>query len=244
MMSRIPFYIGNFVTMFVPNGGRRSRVRGNINRILYTPRIKRFIWRTYHERVKSVKFVRQINLNRVCLVVNDKYYVKIFRNITNERVKNYQELMDFIQPRISVKMPKVYADKKMAMYVSEKVPGRNIEEVDWNDVLKNEDKIIAQVKKIISEIQGIDIKSIPHHERYMHSLQPERLPEPPTDKPHYVLAHFDLNESNFLFDDDMNIIGLIDWDMCSITKNPDTDMSIFTFFWERKKHAMQYSAQQ
>ena len=70
-MSKIPFYIGNFVTMFVPDGARRARVRGNINRILYTPRIKRFIWRTYHERAKSIKFVRQINLNRVCLVVND-----------------------------------------------------------------------------------------------------------------------------------------------------------------------------
>ena len=239
-MSRIPFYIGNFVSMFVPNGGRRSHVRGNINRILYTPRIKRFIWRTYHERVKSIKFVRQINLNRVCLVANDKYYVKIFRNISKERVKNYEELMNFILPRISVQIPKVYADNKMAMYVSEKIPGRNIEQVDWNDILKNEDKIISQVKKLIAEIQNIKIDSIPNHERYIHSLQPERLPEPPTDKPRYVLAHFDLNESNFLFDDDVNIIGVIDWDMCSITKNPDTDMSIFTFFWERKKHAMLY----
>ena len=237
-MSKIPFYIGNFVTMFVPNGGRRSRVRGNINRILYTPRIKHFIWRTYHERVKSIKFVRQINLNRVCLVVNDKYYIKIFRNITNERVKNYEELMNFIQPRITVQIPKVYAHDTMAMYVSEKIPGRNIEEVDWQDILKNEDKIKRQVKKLISEIQAIKIDSIPHYERYMHSLQPERLPEPKTDKPHYVLAHFDLNESNFLFDDDVNISGVIDWDMCSITKSPDTDMANFTFFWERKKHAM------
>ena len=105
---------------------------------------------------------------------------------------------------------------------------------------QNEDKIISQVKKLIAEIQNIKIDSIPNHERYIHSLQPERLPEPPTDKPRYVLAHFDLNESNFLFDDDVNIIGVIDWDMCSITKNPDTDMSIFTFFWERKKHAKLY----
>ena len=237
-MSRIPFYIGNFVAMFVPNGGRRMRVRGNINRVLYTPRIKRFIWRIYHERVKSIKFVRQINLNRVCLVVNDKYYVKIFRNITQQRVKDYEELMNFIQPRISITMPKVYADNKMAMYVSEKIPGRDIEHIDWKDILKNEDKIVSQVKKLISEIQAIKIDSIPNHERFMHSLQPERMPEPETDKPQYVLAHFDLNESNFMFDDDINICGVIDWDMCSITKNPDTDMSIFTFFWNRKKNAM------
>lgn len=237
-MSRIPFYIGNFVTMFVPNGGRRMRVRSNINRILYTPRIKRFIWRTYHERVKSIKCVRQINLNRVCLVVNDKYYVKLFRNITPQRIKEYKELMDFIEPRISVRMPKVCPDDKMAMYATEKLPGHDIDAIDWNLIMKNENKIKAQVAKLISELQAIDIKSIPHYERYMHSLQPERMPEPPTDKPRYVLAHFDLNDTNFLFDDDANIIGVIDWDMCSITKNPDTDNSIFTFFWNRKKGVM------
>ena len=236
-MSRIPFYIGNFVTMFVPDGARRARVRGNINRILYTPRIKRFIKRVYNEPVKSIKFVRQINLNRVCLVVNDKYYVKLFRNITPERVKNYEFLMNYIRPRISVNMPIVHADDKMAMYVSEKIPGRTIKEFDWEVVMKNEPKFIKQVEKIVAEIQSIKLSSIPHHERYSHSLQPERATEPKTDHPHPVLAHFDLNETNFLFDDEMNIIGVIDWDMCSAAQNPETDMFVFYRFWNRYKNA-------
>ena len=81
-MSKIPFYIGNFLAVFVPGGARRARVRGNINAVLYTPRVKNFIRRVYNVPVNSIKFVRQINLNRVCLVVNNRYYVKLFRNIT------------------------------------------------------------------------------------------------------------------------------------------------------------------
>lgn len=233
-MSKIPFYIGNFVALVVPDGGRRLRVRGNINRILYTPRIKRFIWQTYHHRVKKVKFVRQINLNRVCLVADDKYYIKLFRNISAERVKNYKELLDFIQPHLSVKIPTIMVDKNMAMYVSKKIPGRSIDDFDIKTIMKNEGKIKKQVSKIISEIQKIKVESIPHHERYTHSLQPERNAEAKYNKPHPVLANFDLNETNLLFDDDMNIIGVIDWDMCSISHTPDTDMSVFTFFWDRR----------
>ena len=73
----------------------------------------------------------------------------------------------------------------------------------------------------------------------MHSLQPERASEPPIDKPRPVLAHFDLNETNLLFDDDMNICGIIDWDMCSVAKNPDTDLFVFTKFWNRFISAIQ-----
>jgi len=232
-MSRIPFYIGNFLALFVRDSGRRSRVRGGVNVALYTPRIKHFIRRVYNVETKSIKFVRQINLNRVCCVVNDKYYVKLFRNITVERVKNYKELMDFIQPRISVTMPTIHADNHMAMYVSEKIPGRSINTFDCKTILKNEDKIKAQVSDIIQEIQNIKITDIPNCRRFMHSLQPERASEPPIEKPQPVLAHFDLNETNLLFDDNMNICGVIDWDMCSIAKNPDTDMFVFTKFWTR-----------
>lgn len=232
-MSKIPFYIGNFLAIFVPDGARRARVRGNVNATLYGPRIKHFIKRVYGEQVKKIKFVRQINLNRVCCVVNDKYYVKLFRNITPARVKNYKDLMDFVQPRISVRIPTIYTDDSMAMYVSEKIPGRNINTFDDDTILKNEDKIKRQVTKIIQEIQNIKLDSIPGVGRFAHSLQPERATEPPIDKPCPVLAHFDLNETNLLFDDDMNIIGVIDWDMCSVAKNPDTDMFVFNRFWNR-----------
>ncbi len=241
-MSRIPFYIGNFLAMFVPDGARRARVRGNVNATLYAPRIKRFIKRIYNEPVKSIKFVRQINLNRVCCVVNGKYYVKLFRNITVQRVKNYQELMEFVQPRISVRMPKIYADDHMAMYVSEKIPGHGIKDFDAKTILKNEDKIKDQVIKIIAEIQAIKIKSIPGYQRFSHSLQPERATEPATDEPKPVLAHFDLNETNLLFDDDMNICGIVDWDMCSIAQNPDTDIFVFNRFWNRFKKTLMRNA--
>ena len=148
-------------------------------------------------------------------------------------MKNYQELMEFIQPLISVRMPEVHADDHMAMYVSEKIPGRGIREFDKATILKNEDKIKKQVIEIIKEIQNIKLDSIPGCSRFAHSLQPERATEPAIDKPRPVLAHFDLNETNLLFDDDMNIIGIIDWDMCSVAQNPDTDWFVFNRFWNR-----------
>ena len=228
--------------MFVPDGARRARVRGNINRVLYTPRIKRFIWRTYHVRVKTIKFIRQINLNRVCLMVNDKYYVKLFRNITPERVQNYKKLTDFVAKHINIRIPTVHADDKMAMYVTEKIAGHGINDFDAATILKNESKIKEQVVDIIKQIQAIKIESIPHHENYTHSLQPERATEPETDKPHPVLAHFDLNETNLLFDDDMNIIGIIDWDMCSVAMNPETDMFVFNRFWNRYKNSRKFKS--
>lgn len=230
-MSVIPFYIGNILAAFVSGGARRSRVRGNVNVILYTPRIQRFIKRVYNEPVKSIKFVRQVSLNRVCCVVNGKYYVKLFRNTTPKRVKIYQDLTEFIQSRLSVQIPKIYADDKMAMYVSKKIPGRGIDTFDKETILKNENKIKAQVAKIVNEIQSIKLTDIPDHTRFLQSLQPKRATEPPIDTPHPVLAHFDLNETNFLFDDDMNIIGVIDWDMCSIAQNPGTDLYVFNRFW-------------
>lgn len=237
-MSTIPFYIGNLVSCFVPNGGRRSRVRGSINMILYRPRIKRLIKRVYNENIKTIKFVRQINLNRFACVVNGKYYVKAFRNISLQRLQEHKFLVDFVRPHISVNIPDMHLEGHIPMYVTEKIPGHPISDFDMKTVLKNENKIKKQISEIIKEIQQIDIDSIPDHDRFWFGLQPERQPEHAmssgvTPKP--VLAHFDLNETNLFFDDDMNIIGIIDWDTLSIAKNPETDMNVFNLFWNMFK---------
>ena len=233
-MSRIPFYIGNVVTWFVPDGGRRARVRGAINIMLYSPRIKRLIKRVYHEKTNNIKFVRQINLNRFVCVVNDKYYVKVFRNISLERVKEHKFLVDFVRKFLDVTVPDMYVDTHIPMYVCEKIKGRPIGTFDAETILRNEDKIKTQIANIIAQIQKIDIHSIPNYERFWFGIQPERQPEKPikgSKKVTPVLAHFDLNETNLFFDDDMNIIGIVDWDTLSIAKNPETDMNVFNLFW-------------
>ena len=234
-MSKIPFYVGNFLALFVRGGWRRARVRGNVNTVLYTPRISMLIKRVYGEKIKTIKFVRQINLNRFVCVVNNKYYVKVFRNITHQRVKEHMELVDLVRPHLGgLIIPDVYVDKNIPMYVCEKITGYQIGHFSVDTILKNEDKIKKQVADIISRIQKVDLKSIPNYERFWFGLQPERQPEKPIKdgkdvKP--VLAHFDLNETNLFFDDDMNITGIIDWDTLSIAKNPETDMNVFNLFW-------------
>ena len=95
-----------------------------------------------------------------------------------------------------------------------------------------------QVTDIIKQIQSIKIKSVPGWERFVFSMQPERTREKPCDSGHEVFAHFDLNTTNFLFDDKLNIIGVIDWDTLSVANNPETDWDIFMKYWNiyKKKH--------
>ena len=239
-MSKIPFYIGNIAACFVPGKFRRARVRSAINIALYKPRIKALIKRVYNDDVKTIKYVRQINLNRFVCVVNDKYYVKTFRNITLKRLQEHKFLLDLVLPNLSVNVNEIYLDEKIPMYVTEKIPGHTIYDFDAETISKNEQKLKNQVANIIKEIQKIDVTSIPNYDRFWFGLQPERQPEKelePGQSPKPVLAHFDLNETNLFFDDDMNIIGIIDWDTLSIAKNPETDMKVFNMFWNLFKQS-------
>ncbi|MBO4672457.1 MAG: hypothetical protein J5608_02275 [Alphaproteobacteria bacterium] len=234
-MNKIPFFISNLVACFVPNSRRRSRVRGRVNLALFRPWVKSFVRRAYGVEPHSVEFVRQITLNRMSCVVNDNYFVKIFRNVRRQRLDDLKFLLDFIRPYISVEISTIQVHKSIPMYVSPRIPGRLIYDFDKETVLKNENKILKQVAKIIQELQSIDLKTIPNVERFSWGLQPERTVEKPCT-PHPVLAHFDLNEKNFLFDDDLNIVGLIDWDSLSIAQNPSTDMDIFMKYWDACKN--------
>lgn len=229
-MSKIPFYIGNLAACFVPGSARRARTRGAVNLMLYRPKIAAFIKREFGEKLVSIRFVRQRTLNRVVCLVNDKYYVKIFRDVTNARLRDFVFLVNYVRPYINVEIPAVFVDAHCPMYASPKISGRHIEEFSADELMKNNDKIQSQVRDIISQLQSIDVAAIPDNERFMTSMQ-FRTPELPCDNPRRVLAHFDLNESNLFFDDDMNITAVIDWDTLSIANNPDTDWRIFLKWW-------------
>ncbi len=235
-MNKIPFFIGNLLACFVPNNKRRSRVRGWVNVILFRPWIVSLVRRAYGIKPKKVRFVRQITLNRMSCVVDGMYYVKVFRNVKVKQLNNLKILLDFIRPYISVEISDIVVHKHIPMYVSPKISGHSIYDFDKETVFKNEDKILKQVSKIISELQSIKLDSVPNIQEFKTGVQPERTVERPCDSKHPVLAHFDLNEKNFLFDDDLNIVGIIDWDSVSIAQNPDTDMDIFMKYWGHCKN--------
>lgn len=235
-MNKIIFFVSNLVACFVPNNRRRSRVRGRVNLALFRPWVKSFVRRVYGVEPHNVEFVRQITLNRMSCVVNNTYFVKIFRNVRRKRLEDLKFLLDFIRPHISVEISTIHVHKSIPMYVSPRIRGHLIYDFDREFVLKHEDKILKQVEKIIRELQSIDLKTIPNVERFSWGLQHERTVEKHCDTPHPVLAHFDLNEKNFLFDDDLNIVGLIDWDSLSIAQNPNTDRDIFMKYWTACKN--------
>lgn len=231
-MNKIPFFIGNLLACFVPGNRRRERVRGYINLFFFKPWMKHLIRSVYGERVKTLKLVRQRTLKRAVFIANGKYYIKIFRNVSHQRLCDFVELMDMVSKVISVETPHVFVDKKLPMYVCMKNSGFSIHSFDKDTVLKYQKKIHAQARQILDELQSINVTKIPHNERFVTDMLGHHKHEQPCKGCHQVLGHFDLNPSNFLFDDKLNIQSVIDWDEITIANNPDTDWAIFTRNWE------------
>lgn len=229
-MTKIPFYIGTLFACFVPNSHKRHVVRGWVNCILYFPRISLFVKRIYGEFAHNVRFVRQHTPDRCVCIVNDKYYVKIFKKVPVKKLKAFADLTDYVARCLHIEIPLVFVGKISSMYVCEKLKGHSIYDFDKKYVLKHRKKIESQVAKIIDDLQKIDVKKIPNYKNYTSALQNSPV-EKITSKS--VLGHFDLNETNFLFDDDLNICGIIDWDGLRITNDKDKDMQIFMKYWKR-----------
>lgn len=236
-MYKIPFFISNLISCFIYGSKNRQKWRGRINVFLFRPVVIRFVKKTYGVRVKSVRFIRQITLNRMVCVVNDTYFVKIFRNVTLKQLKDFEFLSEYVEKRMKVAVPHVIVHNRIPMYVCERVAGKSITDFDKEFVAENYDKILKQAHGIIRQLQRIKVDDIPNKERFLDSLQ-QRTVEQPCRKPRQVLAHFDLNMLNFLFDDEMNICSVIDWDTLSIANNPTTDTTIFLKYWNRYKNKL------
>lgn len=231
-MANIPFYIGNMLSCLVPGHKRRARCRGMVNLIAYTPKIALLIKQIFNENLHSIKFVRQNTLNRFVCVVNNKYFVKVFRSVPNKRLKDFAKLNEYVRSRISVNMPQVFAAKRDRILITPRIQGREISDFPPEQVLANQDRIVKQVFDFIDELQKIDVDKIPNKDKYLTALQ-SRTVEKPCDNPRQVLAHFDLNMMNIFFDDNLNLCGIIDWDGLSIANNPETDKTIFLKYWGR-----------
>ena len=229
-----PFYVSNLISCFVPGRARRHRVRGLVNTFLYRLPISFFIKRVYGEKIKDIQFVRQATLNRVICVVNEKYYVKVFRNVSVKQLNDYKFLLDFIRPNLKVEIPEIIVAKHIPMYVSKKLPGKDMREFNAKSIIKNEKKIKTQVFDIIHSIQKISLTSIPDSERFISGLQPERTVEKSCKSKCNVLAHFDLNIGNLLLDNNFNVVSVIDWDSLSVAHNPNTDKDIFLKYWNKR----------
>jgi len=131
-----------------------------------------------------------------------------------------------------VEVPYVIVDKKLPMYVCEKNTGADFHSFDKNFILKHQKQIFTQMRKILAELHSIDVEKIPDNTRFINDMQGRHKREATTRNEKRVLAHFDMNPSNFLFDSDMNIVSIIDWDSIAIANNPDTDWNMFVNNWE------------
>lgn len=235
-MTGLPFLISNFMACFVRSSKQRHKLRGSVNFFLYKRFAARIVSKIFNTPIETVKFVRQHTPSRFVCVVNDKYFVKIFKRMSKTKLKNFEFLVNYIIKFMDVKIPKVYIANDGHAYITEKIPGVSIYAFEKEFVLKHEEKILAQVDKIISQLQSIDVRKIQNPKRFcvaLESTSKKTKPEPITDES--VLAHLDMNVRNFLFDEDLNICGLIDFDSLCITNNRAKDKEIFTKYWERYK---------
>ncbi len=236
MIVSWPFYISNFMSCFVKSRAARHKFRAFVNCFLYKPFLIRIVNNMFGTRCKSVKYVRQQTMGRCVCVVDDKYFVKIFRNMSGEKLKNFEFLVNYISKFITIKIPRVYIAKNNHMYITKKIPGFCIHDFDKEFVLKHEKKILIQVDNIISQLQSIDLTKLPNAERFCVAL--ESTTKNPQIEPitaDSVLGHFDMNVRNFLFDKDMNICGWIDFDSLHITNDKTRDKQIFMKYWNRYK---------
>lgn len=96
-------------------------MRGQINVFLFRGIINRFVERVYGVRVNNIRFVRQVSMNRMICVVNGRYHVKIFRDVSVMRLKDYKFLLDFIRPYLNIKIPGIFVHDKIPMYVADKL---------------------------------------------------------------------------------------------------------------------------
>lgn len=235
-MTGLPFYISNFLACFVRNSDKRHEIRGKINFFLYKRFAGHVVNKIFKESINDVKFVRQHTPSRFVCVVNDKYYVKIFKNMSKKRLENFEYLVNYIIKFMDVNIPKVYISTDGHTYITPKIPGFSIYAFEKELVLKNEEKILAQVDKIILQLQSIDINKLKNPERFCVALESTSKK---VKREHItndsVLAHLDLNIRNFLFDKDLNICGLIDFDSLCIINNKNQDKQNFMKYWERYK---------
>ena len=238
MIMSLPFYISNFMSCFVKNMDKRHKLRLVVNCALYKPFVAHFVKKTFVVNVQSIKPIRQHTMGRFVCVVNDEYFVKVFRNMSGARLKNFECLVNYVAKFLDVDVPRIYISKNNHMYATKKARGYSIYDFDKKFVIKNEKKILAGVDHIISQLQSIDLAKIKDASRFcvaLESTTKKNKIEPIT--PDSVLAHLDLNVRNFLFDKDLNICALIDFDSLCITNNKARDKEIFMKYWNRYKES-------
>ena len=238
MIMSLPFYISNFMSCFVKNQDKRHKLRLVVNCALYKPFVAHFVKKTFGVRAQSIKPIRQHTMGRFVCVVNDEYFVKVFRNMSGARLKNFECLVNYVAKFLDVDVPRIYISKNNHMYATKKTCGYSIYDFDKKFVIKNEKKILAGVDHIISQLQSIDLAKIKDASRFcvaLESTTKKNKIEPIT--PDSVLTHLDLNVRNFLFDKDLNICALIDFDSLCITNNKTRDKEIFMKYWNRYKES-------
>ena len=236
-MYKLPFYVGGIISYFVPGRYRRRSVRGQINVFLFRGIINRFVERVYGVRVNKIRFVRQVSMNRMICVVNGRYYVKIFRDVSVMRLKDYKFLLDFIRPYLNIKIPEIFVHDKIPMYVADKLPGKDMRDFGKSTIIKHEKKIKSQMIEIINALQSVSVKSIPDNERFLLPLQPKKNSIKPKIGRDSVLAHLDLNASNIRLDDNFDVVSIVDWDSLSIVDSPNIDKDSFEKLWNIYKNS-------
>ncbi len=238
-MYKLPFLFGGLVSYFVPGRYRRRSVRGWINVFFFRIPIAKFIKHVYGVNAKNIRFVRQVSMNRMICVVNDRYYVKIFRDVSIKQLNDYKFLLDFIRPYLKIKIPEIFVHDSIPMYVADKLPGKDMRDFDKANVFKHEQKIKSQIYDVINDMQNISLKTIPNNKRFLNPLQSKKKNTEQKISSDAVLAHLDLNASNIRLDDDFNVVSIVDWDSLSIVQSPNIDKDRFEKLWKIHKESKQ-----
>lgn len=206
MAGAIRKFFTNAICGLIYNKETRKRMRVILNSDMIG--YIRFIQKTTGLRPKKIKTFIGYQARNLLISINDKYIFKfpLRRSDSNDLALREKRIVDALAPFSPIYIPPVkilqYKDKVVRQY--DFLPGVQLRKLPPETVLKNLDKLVIPVARMLYEIGCADPEQI-------RDLKPN-----PDDRPGYLYGwcQGDIADNFLINPDTMEVIAFIDWEDC------------------------------
>jgi len=195
--------IVNTICAFIPVKSARRKARAILNSDIIEYLF--FIHRDMGARIKRVKFTTGFRGRNLILAINDRYIYKFpLRWRRGEIALREKRITDALRDASPVHIPPVtileYKDKLVRKY--DFIHGPQLNQLPYETVLKNKDKLAQQIARFIFDIGRAN-------PRALRDLKPD-----PKSAPGYMYGwcQGDIYDNFMINPDTMEIIAFIDWE--------------------------------
>ena len=207
MAGAIRKFITNAICGLIYNKDTRKRVRVILNSDMMG--YIRFIQKTTGLRARKIKTFIGYRARNLLISINDKFIFKfpLRRSDSNDLALREKRIVEALAPFSPIYIPPVktmrYQDKIVRQY--DFLSGVQLRKLPADTVLKNLDKLVAPVAKMLYEIGCADPEQI-------RDLKPN-----PKDKPGYLYGwcQGDIADNFLINPDTLEVTAFIDWEDCT-----------------------------